>query len=139
MLPQPSPSPVTTVLVVDEEVIVRSAIAEYLRDCGYLVLEAAHAGEAIAILQDPTGLDVEIVLSAVEMRGGIDGFGLSRWVREHRPDVEVILAGTPKRAAASAAQLCDSGPTLSRPYEPQVVHDRIMRMLAERKPRRKTG
>ena len=134
MSPAAQPDPEATVLVVDDEVLVRSAIAEYLRDCGYHVLEAANAAEAVIALQDSV-LRVDVVLSAVEMPGAMDGFGLSRWVREHRPDIEVVLAGTPARAAASAAELCDKGPMLSRPYEPQIVHDRIKRMLAERKRR----
>ena len=119
--------------------LVRSAIAEYLRDCGYRVVEAAHAGEALRYFRTTPSSHVDIVLSAVEMRGRMDGFGLSRWVREHRPDVDVILAGTPERAASSAADLCDRGPMLARPYEPQLVHDRIKRMLAERKPRSKNS
>jgi CheY-like chemotaxis protein len=123
-----------TVLVVDAEVLVRTAIAEYLRDCGYRVLEAASGEEAVLALTD-TEFHVDVVLSAVEMPGPMDGFGLARWVREHSPEIEVILAGTPARAAASAADLCDKGPMLARPYEPQIVHDRIKRMLAARKPR----
>lgn len=134
MTPTKRSDPEATVLVVDDEVIVRSAIAEYLRDCGYRVLEAAHAGDAIIVLQSNT-LRIDAVLSAVELAGPMDGFGLSRWVREHRSDVEMILAGTPARAAASAAELCDNGPTLSRPYDPQAVHDHVKRLLAAKKPR----
>jgi CheY-like chemotaxis protein len=134
MTPAKPSGPEEIVLVVDDEVLVRTAIAEYLRDCGYRVLESASAAEAITVLQD-SEVRVDIVLSAVEMPGPMDGFGLSRWVREHRPDVDLVLAGTPARAAASAAELCDNGPMLSRPYEPQLVLDRIKRMLAARKPR----
>jgi CheY-like chemotaxis protein len=134
MIPAKLSAPEEIVLVVDDEVLVRTAIAEYLRDCGYRVLEAASATEAVLALQD-SELRVDIVLSAVEMPGPMDGFGLSRWTREHRPDVEVVLAGTPARAATAAAKLCDEGPKLSRPYQPQLVLDRIKRMLAARKPR----
>ena len=124
-------SAVETILVVDDEAIVRAAIADYLRSCGYRVFEATNAEEALAILGDD-GLRVDIVLSAVAMRSGMDGFGLSRWIREHRADIKIVLAGTPARAADAAAELCDSGPTLARPYDPQIVLDRIKRMLAVR-------
>jgi DNA-binding response OmpR family regulator len=124
--------PGATVLVVDEEAILRAAIADYLRDCGYRVLETANSDEAIAVLQD-VDLRVDVVLSAVETGGRLDGFGLSRWVREHHPQVDFILAGTPARAVASAADLCEAGPDLARPYDPQIVHDRVKRLLAGRK------
>jgi CheY-like chemotaxis protein len=129
-MPEPSSS-AETILVVDNEVLVRSAIADYLRGCGYKVIEAADAEEALMLLgADP--IRVDIVLSAVALGTGMDGFGLLRWVREHRPEVEVVLAGTSARAADAAAELCDSGPMLARPYDPQIVLDRMKRSLAAR-------
>jgi CheY-like chemotaxis protein len=40
-----------TVLVVEDEVLIRMVISTYLRDCGYRVIEAANADEAILVLQ----------------------------------------------------------------------------------------
>jgi CheY-like chemotaxis protein len=45
------PARVETVLVLDDDVLVRMPICQYLRDCGYRVLEAASADEATVILQ----------------------------------------------------------------------------------------
>ena len=39
-----------TVLLVEDEVLIRMPIAEYLRDCGYKVIEAVNADEAMAVL-----------------------------------------------------------------------------------------
>ena len=122
---------VETILIVDDEVLVRAAIADYLRGCGYNVLEATNAEEALVLL-GADSISVNIVLSAVDLGSGMDGFGLLRWIREHRSDIEVILAGTAVRAANAAAELCDSGPMLARPYDPQIVLDRIRRMIAAR-------
>ena len=38
------------VLVVEDDVLIRMPIAQYLRDCGYRVIEAACADEAMAVL-----------------------------------------------------------------------------------------
>jgi hypothetical protein len=46
--------------------------------------------------------------------------------------VDIILAGTPERAAHAAADLCDDGPMLMKPYEPQIVVDRIKQLVAAR-------
>ena len=40
-----------TILVVEDEVLIRLVIAEYLRDCGYRVIEAVHADEALLVLR----------------------------------------------------------------------------------------
>lgn len=124
-------APFATVLVVEDEFAIRISVATYLRDCGYRVFEAVSADEALIVLQDPD-FTVDIVFSDLEMPGSIDGFGLKRWAAQSRPDVRVILAGTPKRAAEKAGGLCDEGPLLSKPYEPQIVEDRIRRLLALR-------
>ena len=65
--------------------------------------------------------------------GGTDGFALAQWVRRRRPGLEVLLAGTVAREADIAGELCDQGPHLARPHEPQAVVDRIRRLLARRR------
>lgn len=120
-----------TVMVVDAEVLVRMTISAYLRDCGYRVVEAAGADEALTVLGQ-AGLTLHAALIHAVLPGPMDGFGVARWIREHRAGVQVLLAGTPARAAGHAADLCEEGPDLARPYEPQVVVDRIRRLLAQR-------
>jgi CheY-like chemotaxis protein len=43
-----------TVLLVEDEVLLRLAVAEYLRDCGYKVIEAVNADEAVMVLRQPS-------------------------------------------------------------------------------------
>ena len=121
-----------TVLVVEDDVLVRLVIAGYLRDCGYRVIEAVNAAEAIAMLSQPDSR-VAVVFTDVEMPGDMDGFGLAQWVRREKPGVEVVLAGTPARAAAAAGDLCEEGPGLSKPYDSKLVLERIRRLLAARR------
>jgi CheY-like chemotaxis protein len=120
-----------TVLVVEDEVLLRLVIADYLRDCGFRVIEAADADEAIVVLKQPQ-LAVDVVFSDIEMPGSMDGFGLAQWTRSNRPGVEVILTGSVPRAVNAAATLCESEGPVPKPYEPQTVHHRIRRLLAAR-------
>jgi len=117
-----------TVLVADSDVMVRHAISEYLRDCGYRVIEAASVDEALAVLSATPEITVHVVFSAVEMGGSTDGFHLARWVRAHRPGIEVVLAGTEAKAAREAGDLCEEGPNLSKPYEPEQVAEWINKL-----------
>lgn len=110
--------------------MVRMPIAQYLRDCGYKVIEAVNADEAMQVLLHQETV-VHVVFSDIEMPGAVDGFALSKWIREHRPGIDVLLAGTVSRAVDGAKDLCDQGP-VPKPYDHQMVHNRIRRLLAAR-------
>ena len=127
--PKPGAS-LQTILVVEDEILVRLAIADYLRECGYKVHEAVNAQEALAMLQSPQ-VAIDIVFSDVQMPGDMDGFGLARWVRANKPGVQVILTSGVERSADIAASLCEAGPLLMKPYPPQDVIDRIRQLSAK--------
>jgi DNA-binding NtrC family response regulator len=124
-----------TILVVEDEVLIRMPIAQYLRDCGYRVIEAVNADEAMTVLLHRETA-VDIVFSDIEMPGSIDGFGLAKWIREHRPALDVILAGTVPRSVDTAKELCEER-AMAKPYEAQAVHNHIRRLLAARDAARK--
>lgn len=118
-------------LVVDGDVLVRHVIAEYLRHCGYRVVEAASTDEARSLLAAGE-VSVDLVLADVQAPGTISGFSFGRWLRESYPELDIVLAGAPVQAAEKAASLCEEGPQLARPYEPQHVVDHIKRLRAAR-------
>ena len=88
--------PSTTILVVEDDVLIRMDLADYLRECGYHVIEASNADEAMAVLQ--SGREVGVALADVQMPGSMDGFGLARWVRANRPNTKVILTSGVNRS-----------------------------------------
>ena len=84
-----------TVMVVEDEVLVRIDVSEYLRSQGFRVVEAANADEAKQILS--SGERVEVLFSDVNMPGSMDGLALAYWVREHQPWTEIILTSENSR------------------------------------------
>ncbi|WP_029585298.1 response regulator [Bradyrhizobium sp. URHD0069] len=120
-----------TVLIVDADILIRQPLAEYLRECGYKVVEAADVAEAKRLLIDAS-IAIHIVLADVDPPGPDNGFALASWIRTNYPDVEVVLAGTIEKATRSAGELCDEGTALKKPYEHQVVLARIKQSLAAR-------
>jgi DNA-binding NtrC family response regulator len=100
---RPEHHAVVTVLVVDDEVLLRLSIADRLREEGFAVVEAANADEAIAVLQ--TTMPVDVVLTDVAMPGRTDGVGLARFVEVHRPDIRVILTSGTLVAAPTECRL----------------------------------
>lgn len=121
------------VLVVEGDVLARMIIADYLRRCGYKVLEAGSGEQAIAMLSD-AHIKVDVVLLDLQMSGAVDGFALSRWIKANRPEIEVILTGSVQQSADAAGKLCDDGP-LPKPYHPQIVVDRIRRLRGHKQPK----
>lgn len=120
-----------SVLIVDDDVITRHAIADYLRNCGYVVVEAANTDEAMTALAE-VALAVDVILCDIAAIGAQSGFELAKWVRENRPELEVRLAASVDAIAQTAADLCETGPHLKRPYEPQAVTDYITQLRAAR-------
>jgi DNA-binding response OmpR family regulator len=118
------------ILIVEEDLLVRTPLAEYLRECGYLVLEASSTGDARILLEDGSRR-VDIVLAEVKS-GEPSGFALASWVRTHVPNTQVVLAGTIATATEKARDLCQEGPALSKPYDHRLVLDHIQRLLAAR-------
>lgn len=119
------------VLVVEDEVLIRMAVSDYLRECGYSVIEAGNAAEALTVLDTP--VQVDAVLTDFIMPGEMDGFGLARWIRANRPGVEVVIASGVQRKAEKAGDICEDGPDIVKPYDHRDVERRIRALLEARR------
>jgi CheY-like chemotaxis protein len=98
-LPQANDPPV--VLVVEDDVLIRSSAAEYLRASGYKTVEATTAAEAVDVIN--SGAPVDVVFTDVRMPGGMDGVELAEWVRAHHPGVPLLLTSGDAPTAASGS------------------------------------
>jgi DNA-binding response OmpR family regulator len=109
-----------TILIVEDELLVRMALSEYLQHCGFKVLEARDADEAVAIL-DKTSATIDLVFSDVQMPGSLDGFGLAQWIRKTHPRLPVILTSGDARKVSTANELCANEPFMTKPYDLAMV------------------
>ena len=78
-----------TLLVVEDELLIRLHVADTFRDRGFEVIEVGDAAAAVSILKAKAPVDA--VFSDVSLPGDMDGFALARWIRNHRPGVPVVL------------------------------------------------
>jgi CheY-like chemotaxis protein len=120
-----------TILVVDGDIITRSVISDYLRHCGYRVIEANDATEAQQALAHER-FEIDVLLCDVELPGGINGFHLATWARENWPGVKVVLSAAANRTGQTAGDLCEEGPHLAKPYDPAIILDHIRRLKGGR-------
>jgi len=83
--------------------------------------------EAITLLRQRAA-EFDITFVAIDVPGDMDGFVLAHWIREHAAATRVLLSATVEKAAKLASNLCESGPHVRKPYEPQSLLDWIKRL-----------
>jgi DNA-binding response OmpR family regulator len=128
----------STVLVVDDEPVVRDVVARYLEHEGFETLLAADGDTARAMIEErePTLIVLDVMLP------GIDGLSLCRWIRE-RSSVPVILL-TARGEEADRIVGLDLGADdyMTKPFSPRELTARVRAVLrrgATAQPSRETA
>jgi DNA-binding response OmpR family regulator len=114
----------STILVVEDETILRWDAAECLRECGFEVLEAGNA-------------EIDLVLTDVQMQGPDDGFEIALWSKHHRHGTKVLLtSGRPHELPSALVSL---GPIMAKPYDLRLLVERIRHLLPRHSPMKHTN
>jgi two-component system, response regulator PdtaR len=79
-----------TVLIVEDEPILRFYEMEIAEGAGFLTLMASNAEEALKELEGP--IAVQILLTDASMPGSMDGFELASTVRHRWPEIKIVIA-----------------------------------------------
>ncbi|MGD0103700.1 MAG: ATP-binding protein [Rhodopila sp.] len=98
-----------TVLLVDDEELVRMSTADMLADLGFSVCEAASAAAAVRIVEGGAAIDV---LITDHLMPGMTGVDLAEVMRERRPDLPVLLISGFAEVTGIAPDL----PRLTKPF-----------------------
>jgi CheY-like chemotaxis protein len=78
-----------TILVVEDEVLLRLDLASQLRTAGFDVVDAETAREALSVLE--RGGTVDLILTDIRMPGEIDGLALAKTVRSRGRTIKIII------------------------------------------------
>ena len=106
-----------TVLVVEDQPLIRIAAVDLVEDLGFETVEAASADEAIAILEQRT--DIGIVFTDIHMAGSMDGLELAAFVRNRWPPISFIVVSGEQRPTAS--QMPAGAYFFAKPYDASSV------------------
>jgi DNA-binding response OmpR family regulator len=116
---------VATVLVVDDEPIVRDVVVRYLQRDGYTTLQAATGDEAQRMLEgEPPSL---VVLDV--MLPGIDGLELCRWIRSRSQVPIVMLTARGEEADRIVGLELGADDYLTKPFSPRELTVRVRNLL----------
>ncbi len=115
-----------TILVVEDEPLVRFTSALLLEDAGFIVIEACDADAALRVLE--ANHDIRIVFTDVEMPGALDGLGLARCVHERWPSIGVIV--TSGRFRPSSGDMGANELFIAKPYGAHTLMPKIAACLS---------
>ncbi|SEI83304.1 Response regulator receiver domain-containing protein [Sphingobium sp. AP50] len=119
-------APSSTVLIVEDETLVRMLGTDILEEAGFIVVEAANADEAMAVLQGQP--DVHLLFSDVDMPGTMDGLELAKLVHERWPRIRLLLTSGHHRLAS--ADIPGTGQFVPKPWSGTALVDKIRGLLA---------
>lgn len=78
-----------SILIVEDEALIRFELMDFFEDAGFRVFDAADADEAIPILERERA--IRVVLTDVQMPGSLDGLKLAHYVRDRFPPTALIV------------------------------------------------
>lgn len=116
-----------TVLVVEDEFIIRMDLADYLSDEGFEVIEAANADEAIEHLE--TNDQISIMFTDIDMPGSMDGLKLSAAVRDRWPPVIIVVTSGQREIAQT--DLPSGSQFFTKPYDSAEIVSTFHELLAK--------
>jgi len=119
-------SPPISILVVEDEFLVRMDIVDRLAELGFVVLEASNADEAVVILSEKP--EVRVIFTDIDMPGSMDGLKLARAVRERWPPIKIIV--TSGHRTVSEEDLPSESRFFPKPYRASEVAQAATEMMS---------
>jgi DNA-binding response OmpR family regulator len=115
----------TTVLVVDDEPIVREVVVRYLRRDGFTTLEAGDGDEARRLLErrDPNLVVLDLMLP------GMDGLELCRWIRSRSALPVIMLTARGEESDRIVGLELGADDYVTKPFSPRELAARVRAVL----------
>jgi two-component system cell cycle sensor histidine kinase/response regulator CckA len=118
-----------TLLLVEDEFVVRTLVGRVLRSFGYNVLEAGNASEALALCAEYEGR-IDLLVTDVIMPGGMSGRDLVERLAELRPETKVIYtSGYSDDAIVRRGILRPGVHFVKKPFTPAALARKVREVL----------
>ena len=120
-----------TVLIVEDEPIVRESLHDWLSAHGYQVATAENGEQALQIIKQQSFGVVIIDLRLPDM----DGNAVLEKAREYRPDLKcIIITAYPSEETTLNAMKLGAEDYIVKPFDPQELEDLIRELLGTERP-----
>jgi DNA-binding response OmpR family regulator len=122
-----------TVLVVDDEPIVRDVVARYLERDGHRIVEAADGDEARGLIERESP---NLVVLDVMLPGGTDGLALCRWIRSTSDLAVILLTARGEETDRIVGLELGADDYVTKPFSPRELATRVRTVLRRARPAR---
>ena len=117
-----------TILLIDDEEMIRMTAGETLRDAGYRVIEAGDGPSGLALVDSETRID--LLVTDVGLPGGLNGRQVADAARTRRPDLKILfITGYAEYSAIGEAHLDRDMGLIPKPFSTAVLTERVKEML----------
>jgi two-component system, response regulator PdtaR len=116
-----------SILVVEDEALIRLWAAEVLEEDGFSVLEAPNADAALKLLESRP--DVKLLFTDVQMPGSLNGMELAREVHARWPHILLVI--TSGRERPTRTEIPDDGRFVAKPYSAKELLGQVNDLLHE--------
>jgi two-component system, response regulator PdtaR len=116
-----------TILVVEDDALLRMYAAGLLKENGFGVVEAENADAALKLLE--TRDDVRLLFTDIQMPGSCDGMDLARRVHARWPNILLVI--TSGQIKPTEAEIPDHGHFLGKPYEANELLGEVNDMMGK--------
>lgn len=123
-----------TILLAEDDELIREIFAFFLRQQGYVVIEAGNGIEALNISEERIDEKFDLLLTDIEMpiMGGLE---LANQIRISRPDIKVLLtSGSPRHMYVYGAGADGSGEFLAKPFSFEELGRKVKLALDRQEP-----
>lgn len=118
-----------TVLVTEDEFLIRMLLVESLEDAGYTVIEAEDGPSALAVLAEVG--EIDLLLTDVGLPNGMNGRQLADTARQTLPALKVLfITGYAEQSVASNAGLEPGSAILTKPFAMTALLEQVEQLLA---------
>src|SRR5205823_2975364 len=122
-----------TILILEDDAFVRSAVVRRFESLGYTIVVAANGKDALLKLQ--TNPDIDMLFTDVVMPGGMSGWELAELAHQGRPGLPIIFcSGYPREALIGQGSRFADSVILTKPYSKAELALRLREALAASSP-----
>ena len=118
-----------TVLIVDDEPLIRMLVREVVEELGFLPLEAGDAASALVMLRSDSRID--LLIADLGLPGGMNGRQMAEGALQVRPELKVLfITGYIDHPALSPANLTAGMQVMIKPFSIEGLASTLRRMIS---------